>query len=222
MDKENLRMQMLSGIITEGEYKAKLSLIKENEELKEFNILDPFGFRAARKDAAARKEAEEKAKAEKEAAEKAARIAAQDKKIKLEMAYKAYADLTDEISKLNVAAYTHNDASSERKAEEKTKKLPAALQAIKDAGGNHPRGIKWEDEKLLKESLNEHYVAGGIVGIQAINTIPPREKESYETAFEYFLSERYEKEEVKEEEVNEEEINEEEIINEEEDNTEEN
>jgi len=73
-----------------------------------------------------------------------------------------------------------------------------------------------------KKSLNEHYVAGGIVGIQAINTIPPREKESYETAFEHFLSERYEKEEVKEEEVNEEEINEEEIINEEENNTEEN
>ena len=63
---------------------------------------------------------------------------------------------------------------------------------------------------MATESLNEHYVAGGIVGIQAINTIPPREKESYETAFEYFLSERYEKEEVKDEEVNEEEINEEE------------
>ena len=49
-----------------------------------------------------------------------------------------------------------------------------------------------------KKSLNEHYVAGGIVGIQAINTIPPREKSDYETAFEHFLSERYEKEEAKE------------------------
>lgn len=53
-----------------------------------------------------------------------------------------------------------------------------------------------------KKSLNEHYVAGGIVGIQAINTIPPREKSDYETAFEHFLSERYEKEGV----VNEEEL----------------
>ena len=49
-----------------------------------------------------------------------------------------------------------------------------------------------------KKSLNEHYVAGGIVGIQAINTIPPREKTDYEMAFEHFLSERYEKEEAKE------------------------
>ena len=55
-------------------------------------------------------------------------------------------------------------------------------------------------EKLeeIKKSLNEHYVAGGIVGIQAINTIPPREKTDYEMAFEHFLSERYEKEEAKE------------------------
>ena len=49
-----------------------------------------------------------------------------------------------------------------------------------------------------KKSLNEHYVAGGIVEIQAINTIPPREKTDYEMAFEHFLSERYEKEEAKE------------------------
>ena len=37
-----------------------------------------------------------------------------------------------------------------------------------------------------KESLNEHYVAGGIVGIGAINQIPSRTKEVYEDAFEYF------------------------------------
>jgi hypothetical protein len=33
---------------------------------------------------------------------------------------------------------------------------------------------------------------GGIVGIGAINQIPPRAKADYETAFEYFLGERYE------------------------------
>ncbi len=42
-----------------------------------------------------------------------------------------------------------------------------------------------------KDSLNEGIV-GGIVGIGAITQIPPRTKESYEDAFEHFLSERYE------------------------------
>jgi riboflavin synthase alpha subunit len=43
-----------------------------------------------------------------------------------------------------------------------------------------------------KDSLNEHYVAGGIVGIGAITQIPSREKTDYELAFEHFLGERYE------------------------------
>jgi hypothetical protein len=42
-----------------------------------------------------------------------------------------------------------------------------------------------------KNSLNEHYVAGGIVGIGAINQIPSRAKADYEDAFEYFLSQKY-------------------------------
>jgi hypothetical protein len=42
-----------------------------------------------------------------------------------------------------------------------------------------------------KDSLNEHYVAGGIVGIGAITQIPSREKTDYEMAFEHFLGERY-------------------------------
>lgn len=40
-----------------------------------------------------------------------------------------------------------------------------------------------------KESLNEHYMAGGIVGVGAINQIPPREKSDYEMAFEHFMTE---------------------------------
>lgn len=42
-----------------------------------------------------------------------------------------------------------------------------------------------------KESLNEHYVAGGIVGVGAITQIPPRKKTDYETAFEHFLGSKY-------------------------------
>ena len=50
-------------------------------------------------------------------------------------------------------------------------------------------------ENKEKESLNEHFVAGGIVGVGAINTIPPRDIADYEMAFVHFLNERYEVEE---------------------------
>ena len=46
-------------------------------------------------------------------------------------------------------------------------------------------------ENKKKKSLKESMI-GGIVGIGAINQIPPREKTDYETAFEHFLGERYE------------------------------
>ena len=46
-------------------------------------------------------------------------------------------------------------------------------------------------EESKKDSLNEHYVAGGIVGIGAINQIPPRAKTDYEMAFEHFLGKKY-------------------------------
>ncbi len=47
------------------------------------------------------------------------------------------------------------------------------------------------EEATQKDSLNEHYVAGGIVGIGAINQIPSRAKADYETAFEHFLGQKY-------------------------------
>jgi len=43
--------------------------------------------------------------------------------------------------------------------------------------------------KKETESLNEHYMAGGIVGVGAINQIPPREKSDYEMAFEHYMNE---------------------------------
>jgi hypothetical protein len=56
-----------------------------------------------------------------------------------------------------------------------------------------------------KDSLNEHYIAGGIVGVGAINNpFEGRKKESYEDAFEYFLSSKYNLNEA-EAEVNEDE-----------------
>ena len=50
--------------------------------------------------------------------------------------------------------------------------------------------INKEIEDAEKDSLNESMI-GGIVGIGAINQIPPRAKADYETAFEHFLGEKY-------------------------------
>ena len=59
--------------------------------------------------------------------------------------------------------------------------------------------VKLQENKK-KKSLNESMI-GGIVGIGAINQIPPRAKADYETAFEHFLGGKYGLNEV--EEVNE-------------------
>ena len=47
--------------------------------------------------------------------------------------------------------------------------------------------------KKVSKSLNEHQI-GGIVGVRAINQIPPRDKTDYEMAFEHFMTEGEEKE----------------------------
>lgn len=57
--------------------------------------------------------------------------------------------------------------------------------------GEYAATINQEVEETEKDSLNEHFVAGGIVGIGAINQIPSRAKADYEDAFEYFLSQKY-------------------------------
>ena len=59
--------------------------------------------------------------------------------------------------------------------------------------------IKLQENKK-KKSLNESMI-GGIVGIGAINQIPPRAKADYETAFEHFLGGKYGLNEVEIEKV---------------------
>ena len=78
--------------------------------------------------------------------------------------------------------------------------------------GEYAAAINQEVENTEKDSLNEHYVAGGIVGIGAVTQIPSRAKTDYEDAFEHFLGQKYEineeMEEAKEEVATEEEVNE--------------
>ena len=61
--------------------------------------------------------------------------------------------------------------------------------------------INKEIEDAEKDSLNESMI-GGIVGIGAINQIPPRAKADYETAFEHFLGGKYGLNEEEEENKN--------------------
>jgi hypothetical protein len=76
--------------------------------------------------------------------------------------------------------------------------------------GEYAAAINQEVENTEKDSLNEHYVAGGIVGIGAITQIPSRAKTDYEDAFEHFLGQKYEiKEEMEEEGMKKEDIEEE-------------
>jgi hypothetical protein len=56
--------------------------------------------------------------------------------------------------------------------------------------GEYKAIINKEIEDAEKASLNESMI-GGIVGIGAINQIPPRAKADYETAFEHFLGGKY-------------------------------
>jgi len=51
--------------------------------------------------------------------------------------------------------------------------------------------INKETEEADKASLNEHFIAGGMVGIGAINQIPPREKADYELAYEHYLGAKH-------------------------------
>jgi len=142
MNKETLRMQFLSGVITESEYKTKLEEGKELErDIKTF---------------------EDKIKTFEKELENAKKKIAKEK------------------SKKNP-----NQETIERYLEDVefvTDELKKDRQALKSYQ---------KELKSKKESLNEHYVAGGIVGVGAITQIPSREKTDYEMAFEHFLGERY-------------------------------
>ncbi len=146
MNKETLRMQMLSGVITEGQYKAKLE-----ENIHDLTPSHKGSHSTGRPD-------------------------------------------FNKMTADEIEDYL-----------EKDKDNPGGLYGRSLSIVKHILDKKRKEE-TEKESLNEHYVAGGIVGIGAINQIPSRTKEVYEDAFEHFLKERYEtKFENREQDLNEEE-----------------
>jgi tRNA(Glu) U13 pseudouridine synthase TruD len=153
MNKETLRMQMLSGVITESEYKAKL------QENFFKNLID--------------------------------KVRKKEEPIEPEKAKSELDGLTDEQA---LALYNEYN------------KQAGSIDPYDPHIGGYAQVYQTLANKLqkmypnaIKESLNEHYVAGGIVGVGAINQIPSRAKADYEDAFEHFLGQKYEiKEEMEE------------------------
>jgi hypothetical protein len=146
MTNEQLRMQMLSGIITEGEYKAKL----QEDKSMDFSAKD-----------------------QKDWSEKKSRM------------YDSWANSSNELKDLEDDLKKAKGRDDKEEIKRLNNRIAQKKIAIKTS--------KEEFKKLneSKESLNEHYIAGGIVGVGAITQIPSREKADYEMAFEHFLGERY-------------------------------
>jgi len=225
MEKDTLRMQFLSGIITEGQYKVKL---QENENKEIAAKVEPIL---------------NKPEVEKKIEDIYSNLSDDEKK-ELESSLKKLGinastspkDAHDAVQ--NVADNVGGEMSEGDENIDPKKKVADILHTI-GAGnlaafGGAPvavaigsllvgtvgspfvvgLGISWGVSTLLvglakllekepgssNESLNESMI-GGIVGIGAINQIPPRAKADYETAFEYFLGGKYGLNEV--EEVNE-------------------
>ena len=170
MNKETLRMQMLSGIITEGEYKAKLNEQTDTDFIKS-EMERHIG--TVNNDQS---------------------IPDQEKKRRIDNIRFVVYDFLDPNT--NGGKRPSSDFQFD---DNWWDNIPSDIDkfVVDDAATDLVRAAKGdsfgENDVPLneKDSLNEGMI-GGIVGIGAINQIPPRAKTDYETAFEHFLGARYE------------------------------
>jgi len=225
MEKDTLRMQFLSGIITEGQYKVKLQE-NENEEIaaKVEPILNKPEVKKKIEDIYSNLSDDEKKELESSLKKLGINASTSPKE-----AHDAVQNVADNVGggmsegdenidpKKKVADILHGIGAGNIAA---FGGVPAAIVIggllVGTVGSPFVvgLGISWGVSTLLvglakllekepgssNESLNESMI-GGIVGIGAINQIPSRAKADYETAFEHFLGEKYGLNEV--EEVNE-------------------
>ena len=171
MTNEQLRLQMLSGIITESEYKLRLNEQTDTDYVRS-EMERQFGLVTNNPE-----------------------ITDQEKKRRINNIRFVVYDFLDPNT--NGGTRPSSDFQFD---DNWWNSIPSDIDKwiVDDAATDLVRAAKGdsfgENDKQLneKDSLNEHYVAGGIVGLGAINTIAPREKTDYEMAFEHFLGERYE------------------------------
>ena len=214
MHQEQLRMQMMAGIITEGEYKAKLNENIESE-LSYSDIIRKIMLKLGYTQGGIKRGNLDQADIPfyylKE-------FSIDDTKYSFVINAGVYSDFSGNLN-LDIRLYIYRDKpktfiqklfSKEGDAEslnfignKRTKKLNIdfenPLEAKKQILLRVPSAVKsleketldrisrMPDPSTLKESLNENFVGIGMVG-----NIFDREKEKYEDAFEHFLSERYE------------------------------
>jgi len=221
MEKDTLRMQFLSGIITEGQYKVKLQE-NENEEIaaKVEPILNKPEVEKKIKDIYSNLSDDEKKELESSLKKLGINASTSPKD-----AHDAVQNVADNVGggmsegdenidpKKKVADILHGIGAANIAA---FGGVPAAIVIGGLLAGTvgspmiagfaiswGVTGLLMELAKLLnaeKSSLNESMI-GGIVGIGAINQIPPRAKADYETAFEHFLGGKYGLNEVEIEEA---------------------
>jgi hypothetical protein len=197
MNKETLRMQMLSGIITESEYKAKLeeaepgNLMLSNAAKQIYQYIKSNKYNVMLqidgKVIGANKNAPFTLYSDSKSGKISVRGIGSDQNT-----------VKDTMTKLQNLILGHFNFL------EKDGEIQVNFDGMKNASlGSFALRIKPDMLKKgqVTEALNEHYVAGGIVGIGAINQIPPRTKAVYEDAFEYFLSQKYSLNEVEEDQA---------------------
>jgi hypothetical protein len=157
MNKETLRMQMLAGVITEGQYKVKL----QEFDMNQFSMGNSSSPKASFED-----KWNDVPNANKEILKKSTG----KEPVKIMASSKGENYVITKGSDGKFYTYKYTQAENPGK----------------------PMGpFNSENEaKKLNESLKESMI-GGIVGIGAINQIPPREKTDYELAFEHFLGNKY-------------------------------
>ena len=90
-----------------------------------------------------------------------------------------YKDMVNSYSKFEFGEYKYIDKQAFPPYEGV---IPMATFTVKSKTTGKKGGV------MATEALNEHQI-GGIVGVGAINQIPPREKSDYEMAFEHFMTE---------------------------------
>jgi len=189
MNKETLRMQMLAGVITEGQYKAKLEEVDSMGKIG--NSYPAPGNTKVTLTSERRKDFEDA-------------IFKRFKELKNEdgpegavydIPYATRDILANILIGRNPNEYWDGEDEWEEALTDKGIDLDefenyaSALETeISRGNTNNPKIQKIQS--WVKVSFDESMI-GGIVGIGAINQIPATPKTDYEMAFEHFLGERY-------------------------------
>jgi hypothetical protein len=193
MNKETLRMQMLAGVITEGQYKEKLEEIGIGAVLggaavaalakKAYGAYKNYALKKGMKETGNEKKGTNGIIAKEYMSEK-------DGKTYWGITYE---DNTRDSGYEKPRIFLFNPEKIDKVLNSDIQFATSDEDSMAD-GAEKKLGQFIADKVVMlegKDSLNEHYVAGGIVGIGAINQIPSRAKADYEDAFEYFLSQKY-------------------------------